>query len=258
MTKQDFSLSGRTALITGAGQGVGAAIAGLLAAHGAHVLVNDVRSARAEEVAARIAEEGGSAEALPFDVTDHAAVTASLGKHPQLSIVVNNAGNAGADPTADARKPFWETGPDIWRQWIDVNLMGVMNVCSAAIPNMIGGGGGRIVTIISDAGRVGEAGMEPYSAAKAGAAGLTRAMARSLGRHGITANAISIAATETPATAARLADPELVRKVFAGYVVRRPGQPSEIAAMALLLASDASAWITGQTYPVNGGFSFAQ
>ena len=258
MTKQEFDLSGRTALVTGAGQGVGAAIAELFAAHGAHVLVNDVRGDRAGEVAARIAEAGGSAAPLAFDVTDHDAVTTAIAAHPALSIVVNNAGNAGADPTADARKPFWETGPAVWRQWIDVNLTGVMNVCAAAIPAMIAHGGGRLVTIISDAGRIGEAGMEPYSAAKAGAAGLTRAMARSLGRHGITANAISIAATQTPATAARLADPELVRKVFAGYVVRRPGQPAEIAAMALLLASDASAWITGQTYPVNGGFSFAQ
>ena len=115
--------------------------------------------------------------------------------------------------------------------------------------------GGRIITIISDAGRAGEAGLEVYSGAKAGAAGFTRAIARSLGRYQITANCVAIAATMTPAIEARLkANPEMAKKMMEKYVIRRPGQPTDVANMVLFLASDASAWITGQTYPVNGGF----
>ena len=104
---------------------------------------------------------------------------------------------------------------------------------------------------------MGEAGLEIYSAAKAGAAGLTRALARSLGRHNIRANTIAIAATNTPGISARLAaDPERAKQILERYVVRRFGEPTDVANMALFLASDASDWITGQTYPVNGGFSF--
>ena len=109
-----------------------------------------------------------------------------------------------------------------------------------------------------DAGRAGEAGLEVYSGAKAGAAGFTRAVARSLGRHNITANCVAIAATLTPAIEARLkANPEMQKKMMEKYVIRRPGLPSDVANMVLFLASEASAWITGQTYPVNGGFTFA-
>jgi 3-oxoacyl-[acyl-carrier protein] reductase len=123
---------------------------------------------------------------------------------------------------------------------------------------MIQRNSGRIITIISDAGRVGEAGLEVYSGAKAGAAGFTRAIARSLGRYHITANCVAIAATMTPAIEARLnANPDMKKKMMEKYVIRRPGQPTDVANMVLFLASDASPWITGQTYPVNGGFSFA-
>lgn len=126
----------------------------------------------------------------------------------------------------------------------------------STIPAMIEKQGGRIITIISDASRMGEAGLEVYSAAKAGAAGLTRALARGLGRFNITANNIAIAAMNTPGVAGRLkADPERFKQAMSRYIVRRLGEPSDIAAMALFLASDASGWITGQTYPVNGGFS---
>ena len=118
--------------------------------------------------------------------------------------------------------------------------------------------GGRIITIISDAGRMGEAGLEVYSGAKAGAAGFTRAIARSLGRYQITANCIAIAAIMTPAIEGRLkGNPDTLQKMMEKYVIRRPGQPDDVANMALFLASGASTWITGQTYPVNGGFSFA-
>lgn len=258
-----LDLDGKVTLITGAGQGVGRQIALHFAAHNAAgIVVNDYFLERAEQVAREINAAGGKAIALQVDVTDLASVRAMIGKAEQafgpIDVLVNNAGNAGATPDPDARKPFWETGPEVWNSFIGVNLYGVINCASACIPQMIERKGGRIVTIISDAGRAGEAGLEVYSGAKAGAAGFTRAVARSLGRHNITANCVAIAATLTPAIEARLkANPEMQKKMMEKYVIRRPGLPSDVANMVLFLASEASAWITGQTYPVNGGFTFA-
>lgn len=258
-----LDLDGKVTLITGAGQGVGRQIALHFAAHNAAgIVVNDYFLERAEQVAREINAAGGKAIALQADVTDLASVRAMIGKAEQafgpIDVLVNNAGNAGATPDPDARKPFWETGPEVWNSFIGVNLYGVINCASACIPQMIERKGGRIVTIISDAGRAGEAGLEVYSGAKAGAAGFTRAVARSLGRHNITANCVAIAANLTPAIEARLkANPEMQKKMMEKYVIRRPGLPSDVANMVLFLASEASAWITGQTYPVNGGFTFA-
>ncbi|MBN8960672.1 MAG: SDR family oxidoreductase [Rhizobiales bacterium] len=258
-----LDLNNKVALITGAGQGVGRQIALHFAAHNAAgVIVNDYFLERAEEVAKEINDAGGKAVAAQADVTDMASVKKMVSMAEQafgpIDILVNNAGNAGAVPDPDARKPFWETGPEVWNSFIGVNLYGVINCASACIPRMIERQGGRIITIISDAGRAGEAGLEVYSGAKAGAAGFTRAIARSLGRHQITANCVAIAATATPAIEARLkANPEMLKKMMEKYVIRRPGQPTDVANMVLFLASGASAWITGQTYPVNGGFTFA-
>lgn len=258
-----LDLNGKVTLITGAGQGVGRQIALHFAAHNAAgIVVNDYFLERAEQVAREINAAGGKAIAAQADVTDLASVRAMIDQAEQsfgpIDVLVNNAGNAGAVPDPDARKPFWETGPQVWNNFIGVNLYGVINCASACIPQMIERKAGRIVTIISDAGRAGEAGLEVYSGAKAGAAGFTRAVARSLGRHNITANCVAIAAILTPAIEARLkANPEMQKKMMEKYVIRRPGLPSDVANMVLFLASDASAWITGQTYPVNGGFTFA-
>jgi 3-oxoacyl-[acyl-carrier protein] reductase len=128
---------------------------------------------------------------------------------------------------------------------------------SAVIPGLIEQNGGRLITIISDAGRVGEPGLEIYSAAKAGAAGFMRAVAKALGRYNVTANSVAIATTRTPTVAGMTENEELAKRVLKNYTIRRFGEPSDIAAMVLFLASDAAGWITGQTYPVNGGFSVA-
>jgi 2-hydroxycyclohexanecarboxyl-CoA dehydrogenase len=258
-----LDLNGKVALVTGAGQNVGREIALYLSAHNAGgVVVNDFVMERAEAVAAEIEAAGGKALALQGDVTDYAGVHAMVAKAKDhfggVDILVNNAGNAGATPGLAARGPFWVTPPEAWSPFIGVNFYGPINCASAVIPIMIEREGGRIINIISDAGRMGEASLEIYSAAKAGAAGLTRALARSLGRYNITANNVAISAMNTPGVAARLkADPERFKKAMSNYVIRRMGEPSDIAAMVLFLASDASGWITGQTYPVNGGFSFA-
>lgn len=257
-------LSGQVALITGAGQGVGRQIALHFAAHkAAGIVVNDYFLDRAEAVAEEVRQAGGKAIAVQADVTDLEAMKAAVAKAEaefgKVDILVNNAGNAGADPNPEARKPFWETGPEAWDSYIGVNFYGVLNASTAVIPGMIERKSGRIVTVISDAGRVGDTGLEVYSGAKAGAAGFMRAIARSLGRYNINANCVAIAATLTPPIRARLeADPERYKKIMSKYVIRRPGTPEDIANMVLFLSSEASSWITGQTYPVNGGFSFNQ
>jgi 3-oxoacyl-[acyl-carrier protein] reductase len=255
-----LDLTGRVALVTGAGQGVGAETARYLAGHGAKVAVNDYVADRAEDVASSINADGGTAIAAQGDVTDFAGVqhvvAVARDAFGAVNVLVNNAGNAGADPGAVTGKPFWEKDPAEWEPFLRVNLYGVLNCCRAVIPGMIdAGAGGRVITVISDAGRVGEPGLEAYSAAKAGAAGLTRALARSLGRFDITVNNVAIAATRTPAVAAMTDNEELAKRVLRSYIIRRFGEPSDIAAMITFLASNASGWVTGQTYPVNGGFS---
>lgn len=258
-----LDLKGRVALVTGAGQGVGRQAALHLAAHNAGgVIVNDYVKERAEEVAAEIRKEGGKALPYQCDVTKldnvKAMVAAGAKEFGSLDILVNNAGNSGAEPTPDARKPFWETGPTDWNTFINVNFYGVINCTSAVIPGMIANKQGRIVTVISDAGRWGDAGLEIYAGAKAGAAGFMRACARGLGRYNIGANCVAIAMTATPAIKNRLeGDPELLKRMLSNYVVRRVGEPDDVANMILFLSSDAASWITGQTYPVNGGFTFA-
>ncbi|HEV7980369.1 SDR family NAD(P)-dependent oxidoreductase [Amycolatopsis sp.] len=257
-----LDLQGWTALVTGAGQGVGREIAIQFALHNAGaVVVNDVNRDRAEAVVAEIEEAGGRAAAAVADVTDLAAVSDMVAevnaRFGSLDILVSNAGNYGADASAVTFGEFWTIDPREWQPWVGVNFYGPIMCAHAALPGMVERRRGRIITIVSDAGRVGEAGSEVYSAAKAGAAGFTRAIARSVGRYDITANNIAIAATRTPAVDEQLSDPGTLKRVMSKYVLRRPGEPSDIAPMVLLLASAGGSWITGQTYPVNGGYSFA-
>jgi NAD(P)-dependent dehydrogenase (short-subunit alcohol dehydrogenase family) len=251
-------LTGRAALVTGAGQGVGAAVAAGLAADGARVAVNDIVASRAEEAAAAIRADGGEAVALPFDVTDFAAVTASVESFGRVDVLVNNAGNAGMDGWP-GMAPFAETSPADWEAFIRVNLYGVMNVTQAVLAGMIEGRWGRIVTIVSDAARVGEPMMAAYAAAKAGAAGLTRSVANEVGRQGITANNISLGTMRTPLTEASWAglDDAAAAQRLRGYAVRRPGLPADVAGLVRYLAAEGSSWITGQTIPLNGGYSNA-
>jgi 3-oxoacyl-[acyl-carrier protein] reductase len=261
-----LDLNGQVAFITGAGQGAGRAIALALARHNpGGVAVNDFVAERAASVVAEIQAMGIKAIAAPADVGDHSAVRqahaaaeAALGP---VTILVNNAGNAGPNATMSMSPLFWETDPREWDRYFRTNAQGVMNCCHVALPGMVRQGRGRIVTIVSDAGRVGEPRLAAYSAAKAAANGFVRAIAREAGRYGITSNAISLSSLEPP-----LEEPEKsqflasdqAKKHVSRYVIRRFGRPDDVAHMALFLCSDAASWITGQTYPVNGGYSFAQ
>ncbi len=253
-----LDLTGRRALVTGGGQGVGRSIALGLASAGAEVVVNDLDPERADAVVEEIASQGGTGQPSVFDVTDFDAVEQAVATTGPIDVLVNNAGNAGAAGFG-GRDPFAETGPADWEPFLRVNLYGALNCSRAALPAMIGAGWGRLVTIVSDAGRTGDIGGAAYSAAKAGAAGLTRALALENGRYGITANNISLGTMRTPATQPVWADPDdaMAKTILRSYVVRRPGDPYEVASLATFLASDHASWITGQTYPLNGGYSFA-
>jgi 3-oxoacyl-[acyl-carrier protein] reductase len=253
-----LDLTGRRVLVTGGGQGVGRGIALGFAGAGAEVVVNDLDPDRAQAVVAEIEAGGGTGQASVFDVTDYAAVEAAVRAAGPVDVLVNNAGNAGVEGFG-GRDVFAETTPADWEPFLRVNLYGAMHCSRAVLPAMIEAGWGRLVTIVSDAGRTGDAGGAAYGAAKAGAAGLTRSLALENGRHGITANNISLGTMRTPATEPVWADPgsDLAKGILRGYVVRRPGDPDDVAGLAVYLASDHAAWITGQTYPLNGGYSFA-
>lgn len=261
-----FDLEGQIALVTGAGQGVGRGIALALAHHNAGgIAVNDFVLERAEIVAAEIRELGIPAVAVQADVGDHASVAAAFAKAKAalgpITILVNNAGNAGPSAQIGTSQQFWETDPAEWDKFFRTNTTGVLNCCHVAVPDMVAAKRGRIVTIVSDAGRVGEARLAVYSAAKAGAAGFVRALARETGRYGITSNAISLSTIVPPMSEddlAALMARDQVKQQLSRYAIRRYGTPSDVALMALLLCAPASSWITGQTYPVNGGYSFAQ
>lgn len=252
-----IELEGARALVTGAGQGVGREIARTLARAGAVVVVNDLRGELAEDTAEEIGAAGGSAEPAPFDVTDFAAVEEAVGRAEPLDILVNNAGSAGAAGWTFG--PFAESAPEEWRRYVDVNLYGVMHCTRAVLPAMVARRYGRIVTIVSDAARWGDPQMAPYAAAKAGAAGFTRSIAREAGRFGVTVNNVALGTIDTESTPQGEGSErsEHDRQRFRQYIIRRPGRPSDVAPMVAFLASRHAEWITGQTIPVNGGYTVA-
>jgi NAD(P)-dependent dehydrogenase (short-subunit alcohol dehydrogenase family) len=260
-----LDLQGQVAFVTGAGQGAGRCIARLLAAHNAGgIAVNDYFLDRAEAVAEEIRATGVAAAAVQADVGDHASVKAAFAaaeeKLGPVSILVNNAGNAGPDMVMRQSPLFWNTDPADWERYFRTNLYGVMNCCHVALPGMVKQNRGRIVTIVSDSGRIGEPRLAVYSAAKAGAAGIVRSIAKEAGKFGITCNAISLSTLEPAlpeADLARFLDSEQSKTQLSRYTIRRYGTPDDVAGMVLFLCSAAGAWITGQTYPVNGGYSFA-
>lgn len=186
-----------------------------------------------------------------FDVTDWTSVRQAVDEVGPVDILVNNAGNAGSESWR--LLPFHETEPDQWDRYLDVNLYGVMHCTRAVLPGMITCPEGRIITIVSDAGRTGEATLAPYAAAKAGAAGFCPSIAREVGQYGITVNCVAMGTMLPPG-----ADPdsEQMKKNLNRYVIRRRGQPEDAAGIVTYLASPDASWITGQTYPVNGGYSF--
>lgn len=235
-----FNLSGRVALVTGAGQNVGAGIAITLAQHGAQVLVNDLVSDRARAVAESI---GDSAQPLTFDVTDLPAVERALDGVGPVDILVNNAGVA---PNM-AMVPFRESEPTAWRGPLELNSIGVMNCAKAVIEGMCSRRWGRIITISSGAGTAGtRLGVAPYAAGKGAGIAFTRTLALEVARLGVTANTLAIGLMGW-------GDPNAEADLARSIPVGRLGSPEDIAAACVWLASEAGSWVTGQTIEINGG-----
>lgn len=264
MSEEIFDFAGQVAFVTGAGQGAGREIARLLARYGARVAVNDYHLDRAEAVASELRAEDFQAIAVQADVGDLASVRGAIastkGEFGDTTLLVNNAGMAGPEERMGPAPLFWEETPDAWGKYLDTNLFGVLNCCHAAVPGMVAGGYGRIVTIVSDAGRVGEPRHAVYSAAKAGAAGFVRSLSKEVGRFGITCNAISLSALRPPISDEEMAavmEKDAMKSQMSRYIIRRFGESTEVAALAAFLCSGVAGWITGQTYPLNGGYSLA-
>ena len=244
-------LTGRVALVTGGGRDVGAAISLGFAAAGAAVAVNYHSSKdEAEAVVAQIRSAGGKAMAFGADISDFDAVRSMVAgvkaEFGGLDILVNNAGLV-------LRKRFIETTPEDWRRQIDICLYGAIHCCHAASPLLEVSGRGRIISIMGDSSRVGESGLAVAAAARAGTIALMKSLAREMGRSGTTANSIALGLIESAHDRSWVeANRE---KLVKAYAIRRLGQPSDVAPMVTLLASDAGAWITGQVISISGGFS---
>jgi 3-oxoacyl-[acyl-carrier protein] reductase len=240
------SLAGRTALVTGAARGIGLAITERLVADGARVVLADLDGAAAKSAAERLGE---SVMALVADVTraDHVdrIVAAPIERWGRLDIVVNNAGITGRS------FPIHELTDDDWHKVIACDLTSVFLVCRAAVRHMLTAGGGRIVNIASIAGKEGNATLVPYSSAKAGVIGLTKALAKEVATKNIFVNAVAPAVIGTELLTQM--EPSTVDLLVAKIPMGRVGKPEEVAALVAWLASDECSFSTGAVYDLSGG-----
>ncbi len=241
-----MSLAGRTALVTGAARGIGLAITERLVADGARVVLADLDGAAAKSAAERLGE---SVMALVADVTraDHVEhiVAAPIERWGRLDIVVNNAGITGRS------FPVHELTDDDWHRVIACDLTSVFLVCRAAVRHMLTAGGGRIVNIASIAGKEGNATLVPYSSAKAGVIGLTKALAKEVATKNIFVNAVAPAVIRTGLL--EQMEPTTVDGLVAKIPMGRMGKPEEVAALVAWLASDECSFSTGAVYDLSGG-----
>jgi 2-hydroxycyclohexanecarboxyl-CoA dehydrogenase len=246
------ALENKVAIVTGAGQGIGKAIAEKLASHGATVVVTDVNEETANQTAASI---GGGAIGIRADVTSRESVNAMVDQVRRdlgrIDVLVNNAG-------WDKASPFVDSDPDDWDRVIQINLYGVLNTCKAVLPVMAEQGFGSVVNLASDAGRVGSSGEAVYSAAKGAVIAFTKATAREMARHQVNANCVCPGPTDTALFASMGGDdPKLREALTKAIPMRRLAQPYDLANMVAFFASDDADYITGQTVSVSGGLTMS-
>jgi 3-oxoacyl-[acyl-carrier protein] reductase len=244
-----FDLTGKVALVTGAGQGVGAGICEVLAQQGAAIAVNDLHGERAQQTVESVARDGGRATAVPFDVTDRAAVDAGIAAIEAdlgpVDILINNAGI----PETMAAIKFVDLDPDAWNPYIDVNLYGVLNCSKAVVGGMCERGWGRIITISSGAGVVGlNIGVALYAAGKGAAIAFMRHLAMETARKGVTANSLALGLMHKERT-----DRSVTGAMEKQIPVGRLGTGLDIGYLCAYVASREASWLTGQTININGG-----
>jgi 2-hydroxycyclohexanecarboxyl-CoA dehydrogenase len=247
-------LKDRTAFVTGGASGIGRAIALALARAGARVTVADLNAAGARAVAAEIDAAGGLAAAQPLDITDVAAVDAAVdaaaAQGGRLDVLVNCAG-------WDKPMPFVETTPEFWERILAINLKGPMACTRAALRHMTRQESGKIISIASDAGRVGSSGEAVYSAAKGGIIAFTKTIAREVARHRINVNCICPGPSDTPLFQNEFvaSSPKLAESLKRVIPWGRLGVPDDVAPAVVFLASDEAGFITGQTLSISGGLT---
>ena len=231
-------LRGKRAIVTGGADGIGRAIAGRFAEEGTEVVVFDIRPTAPGHV--------------KVDITDYEAVKRAVADAGPVDILVHNAG-------WDMFKPFLKTEPDFWQKIIALNLVGAMNMLHCVLPGMVARGGGKVVSIASDAGRVGSSGEAVYSACKGGIISFTKTLARELASKGVRLNTVCPGVTETNMLAEFMkgaGDPAKLAEAFRRAVpIGRLGKPEDIPGAVLFLASSDADFITGQTISVSGGLT---
>lgn len=243
-----FALTDRVALVTGASRGIGRAIALMMARLGATVVATDVLGDEVRDVASEIERAGGTAAAATLDITDPGAVDATMAmvieRFGRIEILVNNAGVARDNLLARMKREDWQFV-------LDVNLTGAFNCMQAVIRPMMKQRYGRIVSISSVVGQMGNAGQANYGASKAGLLGLSKSLAREVAGRGITVNVVAPGLIDTDMTRVL---PEPVRNEWASKIpLGRLGTAEDVASAVCFLASDEAAYVTGQVLAVNGG-----
>ncbi len=227
-------LKGRIAIVTGGAAGIGAEIVRRFQAEGTKAIVFDLKGSPG------------------LDITDYEAVRKAVAAAGPVDILVNNAG-------WDMFKPFLATDPAFWQKLISINLLGALNLLHCVLPGMVERGGGKVVSIASDAGRVGSSGEAVYSACKGGIIALTKTLARELATKGVRLNTVCPGLTETGMLEQFMqgaGNPDKLREAYRRAVpIGRLGKPEDIAGAVLFLASDDAEFITGQTLSVSGGLT---
>lgn len=243
-------LEDKIAIVTGAGQGIGRAIATKLAAEGATVVATDVNEETAHATAGDL---GGAAVGIRTDVADRDAVDAMVAqvreRFGRIDVLVNNAG-------WDRAEPFVDSEPATWDRVIAINLYGVLHTCHAVLPVMAEQGHGHVVNLGSDAGRVGSSGEAVYSAAKGGVIAFTKTIAREMARHQVNANCVCPGPTDTELFAS-IGGPRLREGLTRAIPMHRLGRPDDVAGAVAFLASDEASYLTGQTVSVSGGLTMS-
>ena len=253
-----MKLKGKTALVTGGGRGIGRAIALGLAEEGAQVAVVDILKDNAESVCREIEALGVKGLALGVDLTRRPEVTRAVeeivAQWGQVDVLVNNAG-------WDKLEPFLDSEEETWDRIIGINFKALLYVCKAVLPHMVQRGAGKVISIASDAGRVGSMGEAVYAGTKGAIIAFSKTLAREMARHRITVNVVCPGLTETPLLQGiRQQSPKSERVIDAvtrAIPLGRVGQPEDVAGAVVYLASPAADYVTGQTLSVSGGLTMA-
>jgi len=245
-----MKFSDRVAVVTGSASGIGKATAEALAGEGATVCIGDIAADKGEAVAAELRAKGRQAEYFSLDLTDRDSIAkfaaAVLKRFGRVDILVNGAGWGKTVPFVDSDDAFWE-------KVINLNFIGPMRLTKALLPQMFERKYGRVVSVSSDAGRVGSLGETVYSGAKAGLIGFSKGLAREGARYNVTVNVVCPGPTDTPLLAAV---PEKYRDAFIKAIpMRRFGQPAEVAEAIVFFAGPNTGYITGQVLSVSGGLT---